>query len=89
MGEPINHEAWQWFHDIVGNKRCDIRDTWWQTETGGICLTPRPSGIKDPILPAMPMRAFYGIKPILGNSTKTENGDQEGALCIEKPWPGK
>jgi len=64
-------------------------DTWWQTETGCVCLAPRPSGPRDPVYPAMPMRPFYGIKPILINPSKDEStGTLEGPLCIEKPWPG-
>lgn len=65
VGEPLNREAFEWYRDVVGGGRCDVIDTWWQTETGGICITPRPSEEGAPILPAMPMRPFYGIAPAL------------------------
>lgn len=62
VGEPINHEAWHWYHDIVGDKRCKIADTWWQTETGSHCMTPLPCNKNDEIKPSMAMRAFLGIE---------------------------
>ena len=65
VGEPLNHEAWEWYYNVIGEKRCDIVDTWWQTETGGIAITPRPSAPEAEIRPAMPMRPFFGIEPIL------------------------
>jgi len=88
VGELINKEGWQWFHDVAGQGRCDVVDTWWQTETGGILLAPRPSGVGDPLLPAMPMRPFYGVKPLMKNAVVNEDGDQQGDICIERPWPG-
>lgn len=65
VGEPINHEAWVWFNDVVGEGRCDLVDTWWQSETGGICITPRPSEKGAEIVPGKPMRPFFGIQPTL------------------------
>nr|XP_009861319.2 acetyl-coenzyme A synthetase 2-like, mitochondrial [Ciona intestinalis] len=89
VGEPINHEAWEWYHNVVGDGKCDVVDTWWQTETGGIAVTPRPSGPNDKIIPAAPMRAFFGIQPaILGSEQEDLQGVNEGALCIKNPWPG-
>ncbi|OCT79768.1 acetyl-coenzyme A synthetase 2-like, mitochondrial [Xenopus laevis] len=90
VGEPINHEAWEWFHEVVGEKRCTLVDTWWQTETGGICIAPRPSEQDAEVIPAMAMRPFFGIQPTLLNETGKviEGGDVSGALCIAQPWPG-
>ncbi|KAG7266210.1 hypothetical protein CRUP_026932, partial [Coryphaenoides rupestris] len=65
VGEPINHEAWDWFYHVVGEGRCPLVDTWWQTETGGICIAPHPAEEGAPILPAMAMRPFYGVEPVL------------------------
>ena len=67
VGEPINHEAWNWYHDLVGEKRCPIADTWWQTETGGACITPLPSAKDAIIKPAIAMRPFFGINAVLLN----------------------
>ncbi|XP_014817857.1 PREDICTED: acetyl-coenzyme A synthetase 2-like, mitochondrial [Calidris pugnax] len=90
VGEPINHEAWQWFYNVVGEGRCTLVDTWWQTETGGICIAPRPSEEKAEIVPAMAMRPFFGIVPVLmdDNGKVIEGNDVSGALCIAQPWPG-
>ncbi|CAD5111357.1 DgyrCDS673 [Dimorphilus gyrociliatus] len=90
VGEPLNHEAWSWFHTVVGEKRCDVVDTWWQTETGGISITPRPSAPGAHIEGGMPMRPFLGQQPcIVGNDGKIQSGnDVEGALCLATPWPG-
>ncbi|XP_060789243.1 acetyl-coenzyme A synthetase 2-like, mitochondrial isoform X2 [Neoarius graeffei] len=65
VGEPINHEAWDWFYNVVGEKRCPLVDTWWQTETGGVCIAPWPAEPGAEIRPAMAMRPFYGIQPAL------------------------
>ena len=65
MGEPINTEAWNWFNETVGEKRCKIADTWWQTETGGQCIAPTPCDLHDEIKPAMAMRPFFGIDTVL------------------------
>ncbi|HDO06584.1 MAG TPA: acetate--CoA ligase [Bacteroidetes bacterium] len=88
VGEPINEEAWRWYHDLVGKGRCPIVDTWWQTETGGILITPL-AGL-TPTKPCLATLPFPGIQPILvdpeGNELKG-NG-VEGILCIKYPWPG-
>ncbi|CAM2116096.1 unnamed protein product [Caretta caretta] len=90
VGEPINTEAWEWYFNVVGDARCPVVDTWWQTETGGICISPRPSSPGDEILPGMAMRPLFGISPALlddkGN-VLTQNG-VSGALCISQAWPG-
>ena len=65
VGEPINVSAWTWLHEVVGNRKAQIVDTWWQTETGGNLITPRPSNDNAEILPGMAMRPFYGIQPVL------------------------
>ncbi|XP_030052131.1 acetyl-coenzyme A synthetase 2-like, mitochondrial [Microcaecilia unicolor] len=90
VGEPINHEAWEWFYKVVGENRCTLVDTWWQTETGGICIAPRPSEEGAEIVPAMAMRPFFGIKPVLMSEKGklVQGGDVSGALCIAQPWPG-
>nr|XP_006638907.1 PREDICTED: acetyl-coenzyme A synthetase 2-like, mitochondrial [Lepisosteus oculatus] len=90
VGEPINHEAWEWFYNVVGDGKCPLVDTWWQTETGGICIAPRPAEEGAEILPAMAMRPFFGVQPVLVDEkgqTLTGN-DVSGALCIVQPWPG-
>ena len=88
VGEPINEEAWRWYHDLVGKGRCPIVDTWWQTETGGILITPL-AGL-TPTKPSLATLPFPGIQPVLvdpeGNELKG-NG-VEGILCIKYPWPG-
>uniref|UniRef100_A0A3B4THY2 Propionate--CoA ligase n=1 Tax=Seriola dumerili TaxID=41447 RepID=A0A3B4THY2_SERDU len=90
VGEPINHEAWHWFHSVVGDGRCPLVDTWWQTETGGVCIAPRPAEEGAPIVPAMAMRPFFGIQPVLmGEEGEALSGDSvSGALCISQSWPG-
>uniref|UniRef100_A0A8B9F1A5 Acetyl-coenzyme A synthetase n=1 Tax=Amazona collaria TaxID=241587 RepID=A0A8B9F1A5_9PSIT len=90
VGEPINNEAWHWFYHVVGEGRCTLVDTWWQTETGGICIAPRPSEEQAEIVPAMAMRPFFGIVPVLmdENGKVIEGNDVSGALCIAHPWPG-
>ncbi len=88
VGEPINPEAWEWYYKIVGESRCPIVDTWWQTETGGILITPLP-GAHD-LKPGAATAPFFGIKPMLldgdGNELKGENS---GALVIAQSWPGQ
>nr|XP_010298329.1 PREDICTED: acetyl-coenzyme A synthetase 2-like, mitochondrial [Balearica regulorum gibbericeps] len=90
VGEPINKEAWEWYFRVVGETRCPVVDTWWQTETGGICISPRPSNPGAEILPGMAMRPFFGITPSLldnkGNVLLENN--ISGALCISQAWPG-
>ncbi|CAM9688417.1 acetyl-coenzyme A synthetase 2-like, mitochondrial [Lampetra fluviatilis] len=90
VGEPINTDAWEWYHKVVGEGRCALVDTWWQSETGGICISPRPSEPNAEIIPAMAMRPFLGIQPaLLDDKGKVVSGnDANGALCIAQPWPG-
>lgn len=87
VGEPINPEAWMWYHRVVGSERCPIVDTWWQTETGGILITPLPAAI--PTKPGSATLPFPGIEPIILNKYGQEVDEGEGGyLCIKKPWPG-
>uniref|UniRef100_A0A8C8HBT8 Acetyl-coenzyme A synthetase n=1 Tax=Oncorhynchus tshawytscha TaxID=74940 RepID=A0A8C8HBT8_ONCTS len=86
VGEPINTEAWEWYHRVVGDGRCPVVDTWWQTETGGICIAPRPSDPEAEIVPGMAMRPFYGIKPALLD-TEVVTGDGVLALCYNQYCP--
>lgn len=90
VGEPINHEAWHWFNDVVGEGRCTLADTWWQTESGGIMISPRPSAPGAPVNPGMPMRPMFGIRPVLCDPSgkEMEGGGVEGALCVGSIWPG-
>uniref|UniRef100_H2TTH8 Propionate--CoA ligase n=1 Tax=Takifugu rubripes TaxID=31033 RepID=H2TTH8_TAKRU len=90
VGEPINTEAWEWYHTVVGDGRCPVVDTWWQTETGGICISPKPSDPDAEIIPGMAMRPFFGIKPVLMDTEGNvqSSSDTSGALCIAQPWPG-
>ncbi len=87
VGEPINPEAWIWYHRVIGGKRCPIVDTWWQTETGGIMITPLPASV--PTVPGSATLAFPGIDAAVidedGNEPKPPSG---GFLAIRKPWPG-
>ena len=86
VGEPINPEAWIWYYEKVGRQRCPIVDTWWQTETGGILITPLP-GVHT-IKPGSANRPFFGVEPVLLREDGTECGVNEGGkLCIKKPWP--
>jgi len=88
VGEPINPEAWNWYNEIVGDKRCPIVDTWWQTETGGILITPLPGAIDAK--PGSATKPFFGIKPVLVDNDNNElPGEAEGNLCIEMSWPGQ
>ena len=90
VGEPINPEIWKWYHDVVGEGRCDIVDTWWQTETGGILITPIP-GV-TPTKPGSATLPFFGVQPHI---VKPETGEEvkgngvEGALCLKASWPGQ
>ncbi len=87
VGEPINKEAWEWYYNVVGEKKCPIIDTWWQTETGGHMLTPLVSFDLKPGSATLP---FYGIQPALLDSNAEEQpGAAEGALCIKDSWPGQ
>jgi acetyl-CoA synthetase len=87
VGEPINPEAWLWYHRIVGDSRVPIVDTWWQTETGGILITPLPGA--TPLKPGSATRPFFGIQPqIVDGDGKVLDGAAEGNLCIVDSWPG-
>jgi len=88
VGEPINPEAWEWYHRVVGKGRCPIVDTWWQTETGGVMLTPLP-GATD-LKPGSAMQPFFGVEPALVDNEGNEvlGNPAEGILIIKKPWPG-
>jgi acetyl-CoA synthetase len=87
VGEPINPEAWLWYHRVVGDERCPIVDTWWQTETGGILISPLPGATA--LKPGSATLPLPGVAPVLVNSEgKRLEGATEGMLCIEKPWPG-
>ena len=88
VGEPINPEAWEWYYHIVGEERCPIMDTWWQTETGGILITPLP-GVHD-LKPGSAMQPFFSVKPAIVDSQGTIlEGEAEGALVILDSWPGQ
>lgn len=88
VGEPINPEAWNWYFNVIGRGECPIVDTWWQTETGGILITPLPGAV--PIKPGMATTPFMGVWPALVNDEGKEIDDTvaSGALVIKKPWPG-
>ncbi|MBI4913491.1 MAG: acetate--CoA ligase [Acidobacteria bacterium] len=90
VGEPINPEVWRWYHDVCGDGRCTIVDTWWQTETGGILITPLP-GV-TPTKPGSATLPFFGVKPVIvdaSNGQVQEGNDVRGALCLASPWPGQ
>lgn len=88
VGEPINPEAWIWYHKVVGDSRCPIVDTWWQTETGGILVAPQPGAID--LKPGSATKPFYGIKPSVVDEKGVElKGACEGRLCMSDSWPGQ
>lgn len=88
VGEPINPEAWIWYHKVVGDSRCPIVDTWWQTETGGILIAPQPGAID--LKPGSATKPFYGIKPaVLDEKGNELSGACEGRLCMSDSWPGQ
>ena len=88
VGEPINPEAWMWYYKIIGDSRCPIVDTWWQTETGGILIAPQPGAID--LKPGSVTKPFYGIKPIIVDEEgKVLKGVCRGKLCIAQSWPGQ
>ncbi|BDU70613.1 acetyl-coenzyme A synthetase 2 [Geothrix oryzae] len=90
VGEPINPEVWRWYHDVVGDARCTVVDTWWQTETGGILITPLP-GV-TPTKPGSATLPFFGVKPVIvdpATGIPIEGNDVSGALCLGAPWPGQ
>ena len=88
VGEPINPEAWEWYHRVVGDHRCPIVDTWWQTETGGILITPLPGATR--LKPGSATRPFFGVQPeIVDAEGKVQEGAAAGNLCIADSWPGQ
>ena len=88
VGEPINPEAWMWYYKTVGDSRCPIVDTWWQTETGGILISPQTGAID--LKPGSATKPFYGIKPVIVDQTgKVLAGACTGRLCIAQSWPGQ
>jgi acetyl-CoA synthetase len=88
VGEPINPEAWEWYYRVVGDSRCPIVDTWWQTETGGILITPLP-GATD-LKPGSATRPFFGVCPeLVGSDGRVLEGSAVGNLCIAEAWPGQ
>ena len=88
VGEPINPEAWNWYYTVVGESRCPIVDTWWQTETGGFMITPLPGATA--LKPGSATRPFYGVKPALVDADGQEiEGEAEGNLVIKDSWPGQ
>ena len=87
VGEPINPEAWEWYWRVVGDGRCPIVDTWWQTETGGILITPLPGAIDQK--PGSATKPFFGVKPAIVDATGTVlDGEAEGNLVLTDAWPG-
>ncbi|SNY90541.1 acetyl-coenzyme A synthetase [Cohaesibacter sp. ES.047] len=89
VGEPINPEAWKWYYEVVGKSKCPVVDTWWQTETGGIMITPLP-GATD-LKPGSATRPFFGVQPVMLDSDGHEihKTECEGILCIADSWPGQ
>ena len=88
VGEPINPEAWEWYYHVVGDDRCPIVDTWWQTETGGILITPLPGATR--LKPGSATRPFFGVQPeIVDAEGRVQSGATSGNLCIIDAWPGQ
>jgi acetyl-CoA synthetase len=88
VGEPINPEAWRWYYNVVGNGTCPIVDTWWQTETGGIMITPLPGAVAQK--PGSASKPFFGIQPeVVDNAGTVQEGATEGILTIADSWPGQ
>ena len=88
VGEPINPEAWKWYYEVPGNSKCPIVDTWWQTETGGILISPQTGAIK--LKPGSASKPFYGIEPCIVDKDGNElEGECEGMLCMKRSWPGQ
>ena len=89
VGEPINPEAWEWYHHVVGEERCPIVDTWWQTETGAHMMTPLPGA--TPLKPGSCTKPFFGVQPCLldDQGNEIEGNPAEGALAIKHPWPSQ
>jgi len=88
VGEPINPEAWEWYYHIVGEDRCPVVDTWWQTETGGHMITPMP--FATPLKPGSATKPFFGIEPqVVSESGEVLEGDASGILVLARSWPGQ
>jgi len=88
VGEPINPEAWKWYFEVPGNSNCPIVDTWWQTETGGILISPQTGAIE--LKPGSASKPFFGIEPCIVNKEGEElSGECEGMLCLKRSWPGQ
>jgi acetyl-CoA synthetase len=89
VGEPINPEVWRWYHDVVGEGRCAVVDTWWQTETGGIMITPLPAATAPK--PGSATLPFFGVEPVLVDDEGKEihGNPAKGNLCLRRPWPGQ
>ena len=88
VGEPINPEAWKWYYEVPGNSKCPIVDTWWQTETGGILISPQTGAIK--LKPGSASKPFFGIEPCIVDKEGNElEGECEGMLCMKRSWPGQ
>ena len=88
VGEPINPEAWKWYFEVPGNSNCPIVDTWWQTETGGILISPQTGAIK--LKPGSASKPFFGIEPCIVDKDGNElEGECEGMLCMKRSWPGQ
>ena len=88
VGEPINPEAWDWYHRVVGDRRCPIVDTWWQTETGGILISPLPYATD--LKPGSATKPLPGVRPVIVDAEGKElTGATEGNLCIADSWPGQ
>jgi acetyl-CoA synthetase len=87
VGEPIDPKTWNWYYEVIGKQNCPIVDTWWQTETGGMMISPNPSIEK--LKPGCASQPFFGIEPVILRPDSTQcDSNEEGALCIQKPWPG-
>jgi acetyl-CoA synthetase len=89
VGEPINPEVWRWYHEVVGESRCAVVDTWWQTETGGILITPLPGA--TPTKPGSATLPLFGIEPVLvdNEGNELEGNGVSGNLCLKRSWPGQ
>ncbi|MFM1546979.1 MAG: acetate--CoA ligase [Candidatus Pseudothioglobus sp.] len=88
VGEPINPEAWEWYYNVVGEKRCPVVDTWWQTETGGHMITPMP--FATPLKPGSATKPFFGVEPqVLSDSGEVLEGEASGVLVLARSWPGQ
>src|SRR5690606_32250085 len=88
VGEPINPEVWRWYHDVVGDKRCAVVDTWWQTETGGILIAPLPGA--TPCKPGSATLPFFGVEPALmdDDGKEVSGNGVRGNLVMKRSWPG-